>query len=146
MSEMNVLFLCTANSSRSQMAEAFLRKQGGDKFRAFSAGLEPKGIHPLTIKVMEEIGISMEGHFAKPFSDYLGKERFAYLITVCAKAEENCPKAFPGVALRIHWPFDDPVEAEGTEEEKLQKFRQVRDEIEKKIKEWVSDPPVLMKT
>jgi arsenate reductase len=88
---------------------------------------------------MEEVGISMEGHFAKSFSDYLGKERFAYLITVCAQAEVNCPKAFPGVALRLHWPFDDPVLKEGTEEEKLQMFRDVRDQIERKIKEWIAN-------
>jgi arsenate reductase len=139
MSKMNVLFLCTANSARSQMAEAFLRKYGSDEYIAFSAGLEPEGIHPFTIKVMEEIGISMEGHFAKPFSDYMGKERFAFLITVCAQAEVNCPKAFPGVAIRLHWPFDDPAEAEGTEEEKLQKFRDVRDQIEQMIKDWLTE-------
>jgi len=139
MPKVNVLFLCTANAARSQMAEAFVRKYGGDTFKAFSAGLRPRGIHPFTIQVMEEIGVSMEGQFAKPFSDYMGKERFAYLITVCAKAEEECPKAFPGVALRMHWPFDDPLEAEGDEEERLQKFRDVRDQIEQRIKEWVAE-------
>jgi arsenate reductase len=139
MTKVNVLFLCTANAARSQMAEAFLRKYGEDTFKAFSAGLKPRGIHPFTIQVMEEIGVSMEGHFAKPFSDYMGKERFAYLITVCAKAEEECPKAFPGVAMRMHWPFDDPLEAQGDEEERRQKFRDVRDQIEQRIKEWVSE-------
>jgi arsenate reductase len=139
MSLLNVLFLCTANSARSQMAEAFLRKYGSNRFKAFSAGLEPKGIHPLTIRVMEEVGISMEGHSAKPFSDYLGKERFVYLITVCDQAEVNCPKAFPGVAMRLHWPFEDPALKEGTEEEKLHMFRGVRDQIERKIKEWLEN-------
>lgn len=137
MGKINVLFLCTANSARSQMAEAFLKKYAGDEFEAFSAGLEPKGIHPYTIEVMEEIGLGLEGHRAKSYSEYMGKKHFAYLITVCAEAEKRCPKAFPGVGQRIHWPFDDPAAEEGNEEQKLQKFRQVRDQINHRIKEWL---------
>jgi arsenate reductase len=124
------------------MAEAFLRKCAGDKYEAFSAGLEPKGIHPFTIKVMDELGICLEGHRGKSFSEYMGKIRFAYLITVCSEAEKSCPKAFPGVAHRLHWPFDDPAAMQGSEETRLQKFREVRDQINQRIKEWLSDKTI----
>lgn len=137
--EITVLFLCTGNSARSQMAEAFLRSYGGDKFDVHSAGLDPLEINPFTIKVMEEIGISLEGHRAKLLSTYMGKKHFAYLITVCAKAEERCPSAFPGVAKRLHWGFDDPAAAVGSEEEKLSKFREIRDQIDSRIKDWLSE-------
>ncbi len=142
MDKINVLFLCTANSARSQMAEAFLRKYTGDKYEAFSAGLEPKGIHPFTIKVMQELGISLEGHRSKSFSEYMGKVRFAYLITVCAEAEKKCPKAFPGVAHRLHWPFDYPSAVPGSDEVELQKFREVQDQIKQRLKEWLSDKSI----
>jgi arsenate reductase len=130
-----VLFLCTGNSARSQMAEAFLRKYAGDRFEVFSAGLEPSVINPLTIQVMEETGVDMTGHFAKGLDTFLGKVHFAYLITVCSKAEEKCP-IFPGMGQRLHWPFDDPAAFQGSQAEKLAKFRQVRDEIEEKVKEF----------
>lgn len=130
-----VLFLCTGNSARSQMAEAFLRKYAGDRFEVFSAGLEPSVINPLTIQVMEETGVDMTGHYAKGLDTFLGKVHFAYLITVCSKAEEKCP-IFPGMGQRLHWPFDDPVVFQGSEAEKWSKFCQVRDEIEAKVKEF----------
>jgi len=136
---LSVLFLCKGNSSRSQMAEAFLRKYGGDRFDAYSAGLDPVGINPFAIRVMKEIGIELAGHRAKSFREYMGKKRFTYLITVCTVAEERCPRAFPGVAQRLHWPFDDPVEVQGSDEEKLEAFRRVRDRIEDRIKEWLSE-------
>lgn len=136
MNKPKVLFLCTGNSARSQMAEAFLRKYGGDRFEVFSAGLEPSVINPLTVQVMEEAGINMSGHFAKGLTQYLGKVHFSYLITVCSRAEEKCP-IFPGMGIRLHWPFDDPVAFQGTPEEKLEKFRQVRDQIETMVKEWL---------
>ncbi len=91
MSKPQILFLCTTNSARSQMAEAFLKKYGGDKFEAYSAGLEPKAIHPYTEQVMQEIGIPLTGQYSKSFREYMGKVHFAYLITVCAEAEKNCP-------------------------------------------------------
>jgi len=133
-----VLFLCTGNSARSQIAEAFLRCYAGDRFEAHSAGLEPKGVNPLTIRVMQEIGYSMEGHSSKGVNIYLGKILFQYLITVCDHAEQNCPTAWPGVNQRLHWSFEDPAAYEGSEEEKLAKFREARKQIEQKVREWVA--------
>mgnify|MGYP000985859586 FL=1 len=132
-----VLFLCTGNSARSQMAEAFLRKYGGEQFEAFSAGLEPRPIHPLTVQVMQESGIDISRQHSKGVEIYLGKTLFHYLITVCDKAEQNCPTSWPGVNQRLHWSFEDPAAFEGSEEEKLEKFRAIRDQIERRIKEWV---------
>ena len=137
-----VLFLCTHNSARSQMAEAFLRKYAGDRFEVYSAGLEPAAIHPYTKQVLEEIGINMSGHYAKGLDQWLGTVHFAYLITVCAKADQLCP-IFPGMGERLSWPFADPASFEGTEEEKLNKFREVRDEIEQHIKDWSREEPGL---
>jgi len=135
MNKARVLFLCTGNSCRSQMAEAFLRKYASDQFEVYSAGLEPKPINPLTIKVMEEIGFDMSGQYSKPLTLYLGKVHFGYLITVCSDAEKECP-IFPGMGMRLHWPFDDPAKFEGNEEQKLQKFREVRNQIDQKVQEW----------
>jgi len=137
MNKPKILFLCTTNSARSQMAEAFLKKYGGDKFEAYSAGLEPKGIHPYTEQVMKEIGIPLTGQYSKSFREYMGKVHFAYLITVCAEAEKNCPTTFPGIGQRLHWSFEDPAAFEGSDEEKMEKFRQIRDEIATRVKEWL---------
>jgi arsenate reductase len=135
-----VLFLCTGNSARSQMAEAFLRQMAGDRFEAYSAGLEPSIVNPLTIQVMNEIGINLSAHRSKSLMEYIGKVHFGYLITVCDRAEAKCP-IFPGMGLRLHWPFEDPAAAKGSDESKLEKFRQVRDQIEKKIQEWIQLTP-----
>jgi arsenate reductase len=139
MSMVKVLFLCTGNTARSQMAEAFLRKHGGDRFEAYSAGLEPSVINSYVRQVMEEIGIDMSGQRSKDVSEYMGKMHFGYLITVCANAEESCPRVFPGVGERFHWPFDDPAAFTGSDEEKLAKTREVRDQIEEKIKAWLAE-------
>jgi arsenate reductase len=141
MEKQRVLFLCTGNSARSQMAEAFLRKYAGDRFEAHSAGLEAKGINPLTVQVMKEAGIDISGARSKDFSVYLGKVLFQYLITVCDEAEKNCPTVWPGVSQRVHWYFEDPAAFTGTPEEKLAKFRQVRDLMEKKIIGWLETVP-----
>ena len=138
MKRTRVLFLCTGNSCRSQMAEAFLRKYAGDKYEVYSAGLKAQGIHPKTIQVMKEIGIDLSEQESKSLKKYLGKKHFGYLITVCARAEEECP-IFPDVSTRLYWPFDDPRAAEGSEEEILNKFREVRDQIEKRIKEFLEE-------
>jgi arsenate reductase len=138
MDKPKVLFLCTGNSARSQMAEAFLRKYANDRFEVFSAGLEPKGIHPLTVRVMQEKGISLEGQTSKLLSVYMGKVNFDWLITVCDNADKNCP-FFPGIGSRLHWPFEDPAALVGSEEEQLAKFRQVRDAIELKINNWLAE-------
>lgn len=139
MQRSSVLFLCTGNSARGQMAEAWLRHYGSDLFDAYSAGLEPKGMNPLTVRVMEEAGISLNGQYSKSLREYLGKKLFACLITVCADAEEKCPTVWPGVKNRLHWSFEDPAAVAGSDDEKLVKFRQVRDQIEAKIASWVAE-------
>ncbi len=142
LSKISVLFLCTGNSARSQMAEAFLRHYGGDAFEAFSAGLQPKGIHPLTRQVMQEVSLSLEGQRSKDVSEYMGKRHFSYLITVCAHAEKNCPRVFPGVGQRLHWDMPDPAAlaaALDDEQARLDVFRQARDEMFRRIQSWIQD-------
>lgn len=143
MSKPRVLFLCTGNSARSQMAEALLRKYAGDVLEVHSAGLEPRGVNPLTVQVMQEAGIDISHQQSKGIETYLGKALFQYLITVCDDADQNCPTVWPGVNTRLHWSFEDPAKFAGTEEEKLAKFREVRDLIEQRIKTWVVEhyPP-----
>lgn len=132
-----MLILCTGNSARSQIAEGLMRHYAGDEFEVFSAGLDPKGVNPLAIQVMKEIGIDISHHTSKDVRTFLGQS-FAYLITVCSNAEDRCP-IFPGVFFRLFWPFDDPAAVEGTEAEKLAKFREVRDLIDVKIKMWLTE-------
>ena len=131
-----VLFLCTGNSARSQMAEALLRAHGGARFEAYSAGIEPSVINPFTVRVLDEVGIDASAQWAKPLSFFLGKMHFDYVITVCSHAEERCP-VFPGAAIRLHWPFEDPAAAEGSDETILAQFRGVRDQIEACIQAWL---------
>jgi arsenate reductase (thioredoxin) len=133
-----VLFLCTGNSARSHIGEALLRHHVGDHFEVHSAGLEPKGLNPYTIRVMTEIGIDMSGHHSKDVTEYLGKTSFGYLIIVCGHAEQNCPTTFLGAAQRLSWPFDDPAAATGTDEEILAKFREVRDQMDERIHAWLT--------
>jgi arsenate reductase len=137
MSKQRVLFLCTGNSARSQMAEALLRRYAGDVFEVHSAGLEPRGVNSLTVKVMGEVGIDISNQTSKGIETYLGKTHFHYLITVCDDADQNCPTVWPGVNNRLHWSFADPARFEGSEEEKLAKFREARDQIEERIRQWV---------
>ena len=139
MQRTRVLFLCTGNSARSQMAEAFLRKYAGDRFEVHSAGLEPKGMNPLTLQVMNEIGYPMTEHTSKGIKVYLGKVLFQYLITVCDQAEQKCPTIWPGVNQRLHWSFEDPAAVEGSPEQKLAKFREIRDQIDQKVRDWVAE-------
>jgi arsenate reductase len=142
MNKAKVLFLCIGNSARSQMAEAFLRKYGGRQFDAYSAGMEPKGIHPYTERIMEEIEINISGQYSKSLKEYMGKTHFAYVIILCDEAEKNCPTTFPGIAQRLHWSFEDPASFVGPEDEKLAKFREVRDQIEQRIKAWLAEQQV----
>ena len=141
MEKERVIFLCTGNSARSQMAEAFLRKYGGDRFEAYSAGLEPKGMNLFTIRVMDEIGIDVSEQRSKGVGEYLGKVLFQYLITVCDEAEKNCPTTWPGVDLKLHWSFEDPAAFVGSDTAKLAKFREVRDQIEHKVRDWLETSP-----
>ncbi len=138
MGKTRALFLCTGNSARSQMAEAFLRSYAGDYFEVFSAGFEPRPIDPMTIRVMEEIGYDLKGQYSKDVSQFLFQQHFGYVITVCARAEASCP-IFPGMVTRLSWPFDDPAAFVGTEAERLAKFREVRDQIDQHIRSWLSD-------
>jgi arsenate reductase len=140
MQKPRVLFLCTGNSARSQMAEAFLRAYAGDHFEVHSAGLEPKGqILPEVLTVMKQRGLDMEGQSSKSVSVYLGKTIFAHTITVCGDAEENCPAIFLNMGKHEHWPFDDPAKFQGPEVEKLAFTRQVRDQIEERILHWLRE-------
>ncbi len=134
-----VLFLCTGNTARSQIAEALLRRYAGDQFDVYSAGIEPGVFNPFTRRVLDEIGIDSSQQFPKGLQQFLGKVNFQSLITVCARAEERCPTVFPGVSYRLHWAFDDPAAVEGSDEVRLAAFRKIRDEIGVRIKEWLKE-------
>ncbi len=122
-----VLFLCTGNSARSQMAEGYLRHAAGDRFDPMSAGIEPKGLNPMAVRVMAEVGIDISRQNSKDVATLVG-QNIPYVITVCDNARERCP-VFPGAYKLLHWGFDDPAAAVGTSDEKLAVFRRVRDEI-----------------
>lgn len=135
-----VLFLCTGNSCRSQMGEGLLRSMAGTRFEVASAGMNPAPtVHPLAVRVMDEIGIDISGQTPKGIEAYLGMEWIQYLLIVCNKAHGTCPRIWPNLPdqNRLYWPFDDPAEAEGTEEERLAEFRRVRDEIRQTLAEWL---------
>lgn len=132
-----VLFLCTGNSCRSQMAEGFLRSLAADQFEAHSAGINPVGLNPNAVRVMKEKDIDISGQQSKNVASYLG-QHFPFVITVCDNAREQCP-IFPGPAQRFHWGFDDPAHATGTQIEKLAVFRRVRDEIEGQIRRFIAE-------
>lgn len=137
----SVLFLCSANSCRSQMAEALLRRHAGDLFEVYSAGLEPAAqIHPLARQVMAEAGLPLEGQYPKGVDKYLGRVRIDHVIIVCDKAADKCPTIWPGVTERLVWPFEDPPAFKGSPEETLVKFRQIRDQIEETIRSWAKAP------
>jgi arsenate reductase (thioredoxin) len=126
-----VLFLCTHNSARSQMAEGWLRHLGAERFEAFSAGTEATAVRPQATQVMAEVRIDLSGHTSKTFEQYL-TQPWDYVITVCDQVREACP-LFPGGKRRLHWSFPDPSQATGTEAEVLQVFREVRDAIRDRI-------------
>mgnify|MGYP001039409995 FL=1 len=132
-----ILVLCTGNSCRSQMAEGFFRHYGGAEVEVCSAGTEPKGVNPRAIRVMAEIGIDISTHTSNHVQEYIGQS-FDYAITVCGNAARNCPR-FSGEGTRLHWPFDDPADAHGTEEYVLGEFRRVRDEIARQVKTWLGE-------
>jgi arsenate reductase len=130
-----VLFLCTGNSARSQMAEGFLRHLAGEKFDVFSAGVNPTQVNPLAIKVMAEAGVDISKHKSKSAMEFIG-QKFDYVITVCDNAKQTCP-VFPGKYEKIHWSLEDPAEVQGSEEERIITFRRIRDKIEHNIKDWI---------
>lgn len=136
MPKSRVLFLCTHNSARSQMAEGFLRALAGDRFEAASAGTEATRVHPLAIRAMEEVGINLAGHASKTLDRFLGQP-WDYVITVCDSARARCP-AFPARTARLHWSLDDPAGASGTDAERLEAFRRVREEIRARLEAWLA--------
>ncbi len=131
-----VLFLCTRNSARSQMAEGLMRRVAGDRYEVHSAGLVPGELHPLAVKAMAEIGIDISRQRAKAAGPLLGRLPAVFLIVVCGG--EDAPTAWPNILSRDIWPLPDPVGAEGTAEERVAAFRRVRDELEGRIEEWVA--------
>lgn len=131
-----VLFLCTGNSCRSQMAEAFLRELVDDNCDVASAGIDPVQINPLAVRVMAEAAIDITEQRSKSVDEMQG-QRFDYVITVCDRARETCP-VFPGRATKIHWSVEDPAEATGAEEERLIVFRRVRDRIARRVRDFAS--------
>nr|AUN37590.1 arsenate reductase [uncultured bacterium] len=140
MSKQNILFLCTGNSARSQMAEGLLRHLAGDRFEVYSAGLDPKGVNPYAIRAMDEIGINIRSQYSKSVSEYMGRMLLPYVITLCSDADERCPQAlWAWTSQKLHWPFDDPAQASGSDEEILAKFRQVRDQIDTRLKSWLAE-------
>ncbi len=135
-----VIFLCTGNSARSQMAEALMKHYAGDRYEVHSAGLAPKAIiNPYTVQVMAERGFDLAEQWCKDVSTYLGRTNFGYLFTVCARSEANCPSTFLNFGgERIEWDFEDPVLFEGSDAAKLAKFRSVRDQIDQQIQTWLT--------
>ncbi len=137
MNKRRILFLCTGNSARSQMAEGYLRQLAGDRFEVFSAGTHPVGLNPKAVAVMKEIGIDISKHQSKSVDEFVG-QKFDYVIAVCDSAKESCP-IFPGATERLHYSFQDPAAANGTAEEQVALFGRVRDEIGQKLREFLSN-------
>lgn len=132
-----VLILCTGNSARSQMAEGWLRVLGGPRYAVWSAGTHPSTVNPLAIAVMAERDVDISAHRSKSVTEFLGQP-FDTVITVCDNASENCP-IFPGPAQRIHWSFPDPAAATGTDAERREAFRQVRDALHDTLAAWIAE-------
>lgn len=131
-----IIVLCTGNSCRSQMAEGYLRYLAGDRFDVTSAGLQPSVVNPNAIQAMQEDGVDISSHASRDVQQFV-EQKFDYIITVCDNAKERCPY-FPGDAERIHWSFEDPAGAKGTEAEVLEVFRKVRNQIRERIKEFLN--------
>lgn len=140
MSKPTVLFLCTNNAARSQMAEALLRTKAPETFDVYSAGTDPKpSIDPLTVRVMSEVGIDVSRQHPKGLLEYLGRLPVRVAISVCPRTEDKCPTMWPGAMARIEWPFEDPAACQGSEDERLEKFRRVRNQIDQKITDWLAE-------
>ena len=135
MERRNVLFLCTGNSCRSQMAEGLLRDIAGDRFDAFSAGTRPVGLNPDATQAMQELGIDISGQRSKLVDEFAG-QHFDFVITVCDSARQVCP-VFPATTVRLHWDLEDPAAARGSDEERMGVFRTIRDKIATRVREFV---------
>jgi len=129
-----VLFLCTGNSCRSQMAEGWLRHYAGERAEVSSAGTKPAGLNPTAVSVMREAGVDISGRRSKHLDEFINQD-FLFVITVCNAAREACP-VFPSALYQLHWSFEDPAAAAGTEEERLAVFRKVRDEIREQVRQF----------
>jgi arsenate reductase (thioredoxin) len=132
-----IIFLCTGNSCRSQMAEGFMRNMAGDRFQVVSAGVEPTQVNPYAIKVMAEVDIDISTHQSKSVNVFLNWQ-FDYVITVCNHARQLCP-VFPGQHQHIHWDIEDPADFRGSKQDKIKFFRKIRDEIKKKCLEFLKN-------
>jgi arsenate reductase (thioredoxin) len=133
----SVLFVCTHNAARSQMAEALLRHYAGERFEVLSAGVAPTEVHSLARQVLTDIGLDPSELYAKSLDDSFARGSITYAIIVCDQAEDGCPHLFPFALQTLHWPFDDPTQAEGSTMECLRTFRTVRDQIECRIRAWL---------
>lgn len=132
-----VLFLCTGNSARSQMAEGFLRHLAPEQFEVASAGIDPTRVNPLAIEAMREVGIDISGQQSKSAGSLLG-QHFGYVITVCDNAKERCP-IFPGVVTRLHWSLEDPAAATGDDAQRLGAFKRIRDQIAEEVRAFIAN-------
>ena len=136
MARSRVLFLCTHNAARSQMAEGWLRSMAGDHFEVGSAGTEQTSVHPLAVRAMAEVGIDISAHTSKRYEDVTAT-KWDCIITVCDDANERCP-IVPGSVKRLHWSFEDPSRAAGDEAQRLAVFRRVRDQIWARLTAWLA--------
>jgi arsenate reductase len=134
-----VLFVCTHNAARSQIAEALLRKYAGDRFEVASAGLDPTEVHPLTRQVLAEIGSDTSGLRTKGTKEFLGTGAVRYAIIVCSQEEPRCPRVFPFTLRTLNWAFEDPATPQRSEELQLAKFRRIRDAIDERIRQWLCE-------
>jgi arsenate reductase (thioredoxin) len=139
MNNKKVLFIGQGNAARSIMAEAFMRRYSGKSIDVYSAGIEPREIDPMTVRVMEEIGINMDAFYSRPLGDYLDKMSFAYVIIVCAHAEKSCPAFFLAGGIGLHWDLEDISTIKGTVEERVQNFRKIRDQIKGIVLTWLRE-------
>lgn len=144
MTKTKVIFICTHNSVRSQMAEAFLTKYAGEQFEVYSAGYQPQPIHPYTLKVMQEIGYNLSNQKSKDLWELAKNQHFGIIITVCQKTEVDCP-TIPGASTRLYWNIEDPAAFEGSDEEKLAKFKEIRDQIKQKTLDFLKERNITIK-
>lgn len=133
----SVIFVCTHNSARSIMAEALLRHEAGDSFSVYSGGLEPRTVHPLALKALREVGVSVDRLSSKHLLELIDKVRPDYLITVCSQSEQDCAVIWPGRTERLHWSFEDPLAVRGPERAVFEAFRRSRNQIDAAISHWL---------
>jgi arsenate reductase len=136
-----VLFVCSHNSARSQMAHGWLKHFAGDRFAVYSAGVDPGTLHPLAVRAMAEVGVDIAGHQADGIERYLGRVPIYHLVIVCDQAAQTCPRIWPGARERHEWFFEDPSSATGSDEQRLAVFRRVRDQIRAKVQTWLAEQP-----